>query len=224
MALVVDKRPDGRPETSLYGPYNEAMHALMRAKTGDMSDEPIRPLEAFTPFSPEEIGRLERYVAKTRALFECPFIQAEQTTWSVRDGHGGPVTRMMVGAEESEVRDALMLLRPLHLEGEQAGFPKVHTMIKRHAYDKGTDEGRRAIKVVKTYTAGLKTILNNPDLLDLREKRVDDAGNVHTENVTRSASSTTSSTAATSRRTRSASRASGRACPLTRGGSSSSAP
>jgi hypothetical protein len=149
-----------------------------------VTGQTINPVEAFTPFSPEEIRRLTRYVERTDKLIAAPFIQGPETSWTVNLQAGEPIKSVITGAEDADVRDALMLFRPLHLRDEKAGFMSVQNMVKRHAYEKGTDAGPRAIDTVKTYTAGLNKILSDPDLMALREEQVDAAGNVvHTEDV-----------------------------------------
>lgn len=50
-------------------------------------------------------------------------------------------------------------------------------MVKRHARDRGTDDGRQAIAIVKTYSKALKEILRD-DLMELREEKVDPRGAV----------------------------------------------
>jgi hypothetical protein len=144
-----------------------------------MAAEPISAAEAFTPFTPEEWRRLERYATRTRKLYGCAFLQHGQTSWTVTwsGGHGTSAQ----ADQEAHVREAVLLLRPLYLRKEAAGFLKVQAMVKRHAYERDTDEGRRAIEVVKAYTDALQRILAEPDIR-LQERRVDKDGNVvHTE-------------------------------------------
>jgi hypothetical protein len=88
------------------------------------------------------------------------------------------VTTTLSGFAERDLNEAAMLFRPLHLQEEKAGFLQVQAMVKRHAYEKGTEESRRAIETVKSYTAALNTILKNQDLMQLREQKLDEAGAV----------------------------------------------
>jgi hypothetical protein len=150
-----------------------------------MSQEAVNPLEAFTPFASDETARLERYAARTRKLFECSFIQRAETTWTLTGGTGRAVTSSIAGAgaDEDELHEALMLLRPLHLQNEKAGFAQIQAMTKRHAHEKGTPESKRALVAIKSYTAALKHILRNPDLIQLREERLDDTGEVDAQEV-----------------------------------------
>jgi hypothetical protein len=142
-----------------------------------VSQQPLNVAEAFTPFAPEELRRLERYAARTRKLFDCPFMRSTNLSFSISgDTEKGTVTTTLSGVDERELSEAAMLFRPLHLQEEKAGFLQVQAMVKRHAYEKGTDEGKRAIENVKSYTAALNTILKNQDLMRLREQKVDDAG------------------------------------------------
>jgi hypothetical protein len=138
---------------------------------------------AVTPFSPEERSRLERYVERTRRLYESAFIQHGNTQWNL--GYDGEaLTSQLSGDDERELAEALLLFRPLWLKDENSGFWKVQAMVKRHAHEKGSPEGQELIKTVKTYTAAIERILSERDLMALREQRVDPAGNVvSTEDV-----------------------------------------
>lgn len=150
-----------------------------------MSDQAINPVKAFTPFIPEEVARLERYAKRTRMLFECPFIQRVNTTWTLSGGTGQPVASTFAGAgaNDDEVLEALMLMRPLHLQNEQAGFQQVQAMTKRHAHEKGTAEGRSAIAAIKSYTTALKQVLRQHDLIRLNEEHVGQDGVVRAQEV-----------------------------------------
>ena len=141
-----------------------------------MSDGAFDPLAAFAPFSPGEWVRLERYRDRTRKLYECAFIQQPQTRWSLGGGTGQPMLSTVEAGDERDLHEALLLFRPLWLQEESAGFAKVQAMVKRHAHDKGTEDGRRAIDAVKTYTKSLDIILSEPQLITLRERRVNSRG------------------------------------------------
>jgi len=145
----------------------------------------INVAEAFTPFDGSEVGRLERYAKRTRELFETTFIQQGNTSWTLKFERGGPLLSSMGGSDERELKEALMVFRPLYLEREEAGFGRIQAMVKRHAHDRGTEDGRRTIAIVKTYSEALKDIRRADDLMQLREERVDTEGAVvSTETVT----------------------------------------
>ncbi len=143
-----------------------------------MATRPINPVDAFTPFSSDELRRLERYATRTHELFDCPFIQQEQVSLTLSGGSGLGLTTSFAGVQDQELRGALMLLRPLHLQTEKAGFAQVQAMMKRHARGKGTPEGKQAVAAVKSYTKALNSIRRDPELVQLREQRVDAAGTV----------------------------------------------
>jgi hypothetical protein len=67
----------------------------------------------------------------------------------------------------------LLLLRPLWLQEEKAGFLQIHAMVKRHAHLNGSDAGRLAIAHIKSHTAQLDSILDTPERVSLREQRLD---------------------------------------------------
>lgn len=106
-----------------------------------MADGPINVAEALTPFSPDEWRRLKRYAVRTRQLYESAFIRSARMSWTV-NWAGGSGTSAHADVE-AQVREAVLLLRPLYLQKEKAGFHQVQAMVKRHAREKDTDAGRR---------------------------------------------------------------------------------
>lgn len=132
---------------------------------------------AVTPFSPDEWSRMERYVQRADRLYHTPFIQKGNTSFRI-EWDGSELSTQLDGADDAELVQALMLFRPLWLKEENAGFSRVQAMVKRHAHAKSSEQGRKLIEVVKTYTAGIDRILSDRELLALREERVDPAGNV----------------------------------------------
>ena len=70
----------------------------------------------------------------------------------------------------------MLLLRPLWLQEEKAGFLQIQAMVKRHAHLNGSDAGRLAIAHIKSHTAQLDSILDTPERVSLREQRLDEQG------------------------------------------------
>jgi hypothetical protein len=147
-----------------------------------MSSDAMDAAKAFSRFAPEEVRRLERYSARTRKLWGCPFMQESTTlSWTISGGVDEPTTSTLAGVDERQLHEALMLFRPLHLQQEKAGFSQVQAMVKRHAYESGTDEGKEAIEGVRSFTENLSHILGDQRLIQLREQRVDTVGAVVSE-------------------------------------------
>jgi len=146
-----------------------------------MPGDAIDPLEAFSPFSHEEWGRLKRYRDRAKGLFGCAFIQQSQTQWALSAGVGQPMVSEIKAGEERDLDQALMLFRPLWLREESAGFWQVQAMVKRHAHQKGTAGGRVAISYVKTYAKALNTLLSEAQSIGLREQRINAKGEIVAE-------------------------------------------
>lgn len=172
---------DAVPAVATSRRQNSAPSVGHSAHTRAMPEGAIDPIAAFAPFSPDEWARLERYRDRTRKLYECAFIQHSQTKWSLSGETGKPVLSTVEAGDERDLHEALLLFRPLWLQEENAGFARVQAMVKRHAHDKGTDEARLAIDAVKTYTKSLDIILSEPQLITLRERRVNSEGAIVSE-------------------------------------------
>lgn len=149
-----------------------------------MQDGPPDPRSAYAPFDPEDIIRLSRYVTRVDKLVATEFMQTDTIGLKLSGEVGKAATATVSGVTDEALERALFILRPLWLSEEAAGFSRVQALVKRHAHLKGTAEGKVAIEHMKTHTRALDSALKNPDLLSLREQRVDQTGAiVSTEDV-----------------------------------------
>jgi hypothetical protein len=48
-----------------------------------MSQQPLDLAEAFISFEPEDLRRRERYAARTKRLFNCPFMRSTNLSLSI---------------------------------------------------------------------------------------------------------------------------------------------
>ena len=133
---------------------------------------PPDPAEAYAPFSPLEIKRLQRYADRVHAFEQTDFARVETIGLTLTGEVGKETTATVSGFTDQVLKQALMELRPLWLQEEPAGFQQSQALVKRHAYEKGTDAGREAIEHVKNHTRYLDSILNGPTPIQLREIRV----------------------------------------------------
>jgi hypothetical protein len=147
----------------------------------DSEPQPPDPTEAYAAFSPLEIKRLQRYVDRVRAFERTDFARLETISFTLSGGVGTETTATVSGLTDQVLKQALMELRPLWLQDEAAGFQQSQALVKRHAYEKGTDAGRKAIEHVKNHTRYLDSILNGPTPIQLREIRVAQHGQVVSE-------------------------------------------
>lgn len=143
--------------------------------------QPPDPAEAYAPFSPLEIKRLQRYADRVHAFEQTDFARVETIGLTLTGEVGKETTATLTGVTDQALKQALMELRPLWLQEEPAGFQQSQALVKRHAYEKATDAGREAIEHVKNHTRYLDSILNGPTAIQLREIRVAQNGQVLNE-------------------------------------------
>ena len=149
-----------------------------------MSDEPEHekgpsdPREAYTPFSPLEIKRLQRYADRVHAFEQTDFARVKTIGLTLTGEVGKETTATVSGFTDQVLKQALMELRPLWLQEEVAGFQQSQAVVKRHAYEKGMDAGREAIEHVRNHTRYLDSILNGPTPIELGEIRVGQNGQI----------------------------------------------
>ncbi len=110
----------------------------------------------FSPFSDVERETLERFVRKVRGLQESQFPNASLNiiiTPAPGPGpHGGQGWTVQIdGPDERGVKLIIGDFRQIYTHTNRTSAPRIITMLKSHAHERGTDASRRMIHELKDF-------------------------------------------------------------------------
>jgi hypothetical protein len=122
-----------------------------------------RPSFSQEPFSPDEIGNMERYLHLAHELRRCRYFTEEERTLNVRMEKGMTTKWEQKMPDGGATRDMLGLLRQLFGDGERASFASVVAILRLHA-DSTSAEGQQLLTTLDSFEEFRDRVLASWDL------------------------------------------------------------
>src|SRR5438128_9803647 len=127
---------------------------MTEAQTLTPSRPPLGYL--FVAFTDLERGVLERFVRKIEALQDSEFPKADLNIIATPCAGPGPRGGQgwsfgLDGPDEREVKAVIGDFRQIYTDHNRTSANSVLKMLKRHAYERGTDSSRRMIHELKSF-------------------------------------------------------------------------
>jgi hypothetical protein len=134
--------------------------------------------DALTPFSPEEVDRLKRYVERAKQLKESRFFQQE-AKFNINVSPEGMTFDLPRGEDEELVTTMVARLRNLHSEGRPgtASFVRTVRMLRGHTEGRKNPSADWFRKVLDDREARVEQVMST-SVIGLVREHVDAEGNV----------------------------------------------